>query len=384
MAQTVNIYSPDEDVRNNTRTISGSLGLVCKTAEGGVDALIEDMNEWVMPPHILVIDMSASDDVPADLERIAAAGPSAEISTIAIGDVEDLRLARRLRKLGVDYVCKPLEREDLVDALTAAMASTDPEKATVDASKITTVTGTEGGTGVSTIAAAIASRKAESGRVLLLDLDFICGTQYVLHGGLKTEGFCSAIQVPARLDSVSLERLVNRTGNPNLYLLSDPGLLRSPPDPGGLSGFLSLCARAFDHVVIDLPRHCEWGSVVLPLSGSVVVATRPSFAGAVQLAEFVEAKGAGLVDDALVVVVNDSNGAKSESIEKSAFSERTTAPIIYLPHDPVSLYREVLDGEMRLQTGAFSKHFRKLVAVTAGKAEEESKSGGGLFSWLNS
>lgn len=358
------IYSPDDSTLKHLCDVAKSLGVSIKSELASSKDAIEDAASWMIAPDILIIDMAGVEDIPAELNEMAENGPAGQIGVIVISDVSDLRLARKLRSIGViDYLLHPLQPGDVEDAVNSALASIDSTKLSVTPSKLITVTGASGGTGVSTIAAAIASRLTQrdpKSRVLLLDLDFVSGCQYILHGGDKTPGYINAMREPARIDRVSLERIVLKTHNPRLFFLSEPGDLKTSPSVGDVSTMLAQCTNAFDFVVVDMPRHVSWSAPVFASSSRVFCVARPTLADISHVSEIAESAADDLNDDALIVLVNDVNGIKLQGLRADQFKDISRSPVIMLPHDPITLDREVPEQEMELASGRFSKALKQL------------------------
>lgn len=388
------IYIETEDNLSLTSEIAQGLGLVVNKVQGGKRELIKDAATWAVAPQILVLDLSDEADIPSALQEVAAAGPEGDINVIVIGSQDDVRLARHLRQIGVaDYLLLPLDRDDLVSALQGAIRTGETSGLTVEPRKLMTVTSAEGGVGTSMIAAALASHAAKTKkRVLMVDLDFVSGDQYIHHGGEVTKGFRNAIQEPARIDNVSLSRLINRVeSNPNLFYLSEPGQMKAVPDASGINLFLSQLTANFDFVVLDIPRHAEWARPALTLSSGVFFVTRPSISGIRQMTLFREENERNLISDALHVIVNDSNGAKGEGISEDEFLARIQCPILKVGHDPVTFYRQQLEGDISFQSGKVKKDFAqiyKAVDLLGAKDKDAIKLKrkglvGGFINWLN-
>lgn len=392
----ISIYSPDPETLSLLKRITKADGLAVRSRDIGLEGAIKDAADWVIPPDILMIDMTGVPDIPAGIDQLADALPDAEVYTIVIGDQDNIRLVRKLREMGVgDYLLHPLVEDEIDAVLTAARSETDHDRLAVDKARIWTVTGSEGGTGVSTVAAAVASRltKDEKARVLLLDCDLVSGVQYILHGGDKTPKFLAAIQQPGNIDGSTLERLVQRTGNSQLFLLSEPGELAEPPDEAGVYRFLAECTRAFDHIVLDLPRHATWARSAYRQSGRLIYMTRPTLSGGHHLLNFLEEHGDNLVDDALVVLSNDTTRLGRQALSASKLEEVANAPVFDLPHDPLRLNQEITrEEEMILASGKWSKALAEIEdvlltsAIGSGKKQDEEAKDAGFFggiaAWL--
>ena len=372
-------YLKDEADLSLVGDVATSIGLAVTKVEGGKAEICEDSKTWVIPPQIILIDLADEADVIGALEEIAESGPDTEISVIVVGSTNDTRLSRRLQQLGVvDYLLKPLARNDLVEALTQAMQKGEGKGAAVRPHRLVTVTSPQGGTGTSLVAAACAAEYARQGyKTLLLDLDFCSGTQQHLHGGDVSEGYRSAIQEPSRIDNTYLARIINKVGSSgNLYVLSEPGEIATPPTVSDLNAFLALLTSAFEMVVVDLPRYTSWGRQVLPLSSRIFCLAQPTLAGVNYALNFSKAESKSLISDSLIFIINDVNGAKNEGIKLDDFSKRINHAFLSLPHDPVTVYRQARNDEIILNSGKLKKKIAKVFeTLPTGIENEKPKDG---------
>lgn len=362
----IHAFLEDESDLTLACDVASSLGLSVTKQKGSKQDVIIESRKWIVQPQILLIDLSSEQDIVAGLEEIAESGPEIDVNVIVVGDRDDVRLSRKLLSMGVvDYLLKPLSRDDLVEAFTRAMQNGENRSSTIDPKRLITVTGACGGAGSSILTATIANHYAEQGfKTLVVDLDFISGTQFALNGGKHSEGFRSAIQEPARVDNVFLTQLVVRTGkNGNLFILSDPGPIDIVPDVASLTQFFALLTSAFDIVVVDLPRYAEFAKPILAASSRIFCVTLPSISGVKNALKFSNNEARSLISDSLVFIVNDVNGAKSSAIKLSEFSSRIDKPILALPHDPVVTYREEFGEDVDLKKGKLKKNIIRILDV---------------------
>lgn len=225
-----------------------------RVVAGTVADAVRDLARRSTPDH-LVVDLEGSGDV------VAAVGALAEVCdegtrVIALGDVNDVTLYRRLLQEGVqDYLLKPVSAETLRAALEtepAADGSTPGAQG-----ELIAVVGTRGGVGATAVATNLAWSLAheQKKRVALVDLDLFfgnCGLNFDLELG---SGFREVMENPGRIDGLFIERSMVRESE-NLYVLSAEESLDATFafDGAAVDLLLQHLRRDFRYVVIDFPR----------------------------------------------------------------------------------------------------------------------------------
>jgi len=258
-----------------------------KCAKGGLRNAIQSLS-IAASPAILLVDLSESGDPLNDINELAEVCEPGTV-VIAVGQVNDVRLYRDLLASGIhDYLLKPLSPDVLRDTLAQAQAVfTAPKGGDGQAAKThvsTTVVGTRGGVGASTLATSLAWLFSSEHKMptALLDLDVHFGTGALSLDLEPGRGLTDAIDNPSRIDGLFIERAMIRA-NENLALLSAEAPINSPLMTDG-SAFVQLqeeFRQAFEMTVVDLPRNMLINfPQLLGDANIVVVATEMTLASA--------------------------------------------------------------------------------------------------------
>ena len=212
-------------------------------------------------PTILLIDLSESTDPLNDVNALAEVCEPGTV-VIAAGAVNDVRLYRELLNSGIqDYLLKPFTADQVRDALAQAqMMLMGPRHGVLAEDAIhlmTAVIGVRGGAGASTVASSIAWLMGESGghATALLDLDVHFGTGALSLDLEPGRGLTDAIDNPARIDGLFLERALVKA-NDKLSVLSAEAPINNPiiTDGGAYFQLQEEMKGAFECTVVDVPR----------------------------------------------------------------------------------------------------------------------------------
>ncbi|WP_374589502.1 pilus assembly protein CpaE [Novosphingobium sp.] len=232
-----------------------------KCHKGGLRNAVQSLS-ITASPNILMVDLSESGDPLGDINALAEVCEPGTV-VIAVGQVNDVRLYRDLLASGIhDYLLKPLSPAQVRDALVNAQAVFSAPKnhdATMAKRHISTaVIGTRGGVGASTLATSLAwlFSADEKMPTALLDLDVHFGTGALALDLEPGRGLTDAIENPARIDGLFIERAMIRA-NDHLAILSAEAPMSSPLMTDG-AAFVQLeeeFRQAFEMTVIDLPRN---------------------------------------------------------------------------------------------------------------------------------
>ncbi len=212
-------------------------------------------------PTILLIDLSESTDPLNDVNSLAEVCEPGTI-VIAAGTVNDVRLYRELLNSGIqDYLLKPFTADQVRDALAQAqMMLMGPRHGVLAEDTIhmmSAVIGVRGGVGASTVASSIAWLMGENGghSTALLDLDVHFGTGALSLDLEPGRGLTDAIDNPARIDGLFLERALVKA-NDKLSVLSAEAPINNPiiTDGGAYFQLQEEMKGAFECTVVDVPR----------------------------------------------------------------------------------------------------------------------------------
>ena len=161
-------------------------------------------------PRLLIVDVTGVEEPGARIDELAqVCEPGTGV--IVIGDTNDIRLYRELKREGVaEYLYKPLVRNLVTHACDAILSGVE-RPANPRSGRLIFMLGVRGGVGATTIAVSTAWRLAERHKrwVMLLDLD-LCGGDTALQfnvspsqstgGSFRATGACRRVVSRARSD----------------------------------------------------------------------------------------------------------------------------------------------------------------------------------------
>jgi pilus assembly protein CpaE len=231
-----------------------------KVNKGGLRNAVQTLSVSASPA-ILFVDLSESGDPLNDINALAEVCEPGTV-VIAAGQVNDVRLYRDLVASGLqDYLLKPFTADQLRDSFANAQLTISGPKVNEAASEkphvMAAVIGVRGGVGASTLATSLAWLLGDkAGRsTALLDLDVHFGTGALALDLEPGRGLTDAIENPARIDGLFIERAMVRA-NEKLCVLSAEAPLNQPLLNDG-TAFYQLqeeLRNAFESTVLDLPR----------------------------------------------------------------------------------------------------------------------------------
>jgi len=228
--------------------------------KGGLRGAIQSLSVSASPT-ILFVDLADSTDPLADVNSLAEVCEPGTV-VIAAGSTNDVRLYRELLNSGIhDYLLKPFTADQVRDALAhAQMMLMGPRHGVQAEDKIhlmTAVIGVRGGVGASTVATSLAWLMGENGNhtTALLDLDVHFGTGALSLDLEPGRGLTDAIDNPARIDGLFLERALVKA-NDKLSVLSAEAPISNPiiTDGGAYFQLQEEMKAAFECTVVDCPR----------------------------------------------------------------------------------------------------------------------------------
>ena len=285
-------YLADEASLACLRDCLASLGLSAERCQiATLDEAVQALAMAPASPEILIVDLSGRADPLADLPALAQVCAPGTL-VIAIGQTNDVQLFRGLLARGFhDYLLKPLSAPQLAEAIagaqaTLASAALAPATGAAPASQhlTTVVIGTRGGVGATTLATALAwlSSTDLAQPTALLDLDIAFGTGALSLDLEPGQGLVDAIDNPARIDGLFIERAMIRASDTLAILSAEaPVTTAAPADGGALLHLAEELRHAFAATIIDLPRALLASTTqLLAEAGSVVLVTELTLAGA--------------------------------------------------------------------------------------------------------
>ena len=328
------VFTRDKDAEGVIRQCLTNLIPSAEFFAGTVDAAITQLAERTSP-RLLIVDVSGSSDPVAQVKSLAeVCEPGTGV--IVIGDVNDIRLYRELKQVGVvEYYFKPLV-STLVTATANSILTGSVEQRGSRAGKLITVVGVRAGVGATTIAACAAWHLAElhQRRVALLDLDLYFGDAALQLDATPTHALAEALEHPERVDDLFLERITIHVTE-RLRLLSS---LENLAEPGVLAedSILSLLAKLmgrYRYVFVDMPSAMVPRLLrVLHLPGLCLLVSNASLVSARDLIRFREIVGPSSAERQVLHILN-KNGADGALPPAEFLRAAGEAPDITMPYD---------------------------------------------------
>jgi pilus assembly protein CpaE len=338
--------------------------------KGGLKNAIQSLSVSASP-MILFVDLADAPDPLQDVNSLAEVCEPGTI-VIAAGMVNDVRLYRELLNSGIqDYLLKPFTADQVRDSFAQAqmmlMGPRYGDRAEDKVHLMTAVIGVRGGTGASTLAASVAWLMGENGghTTALLDLDVHFGTGALALDLEPGRGLTDAIDNPARIDGLFLERALVKA-NDKLSVLSAEAPINQPIVTDGAAYFQlqEEMKSAFECTVVDVPRHMmvqhphlfhDVQSVVL-VADLTLAATRDTIRILAWLRN--NAPQAGVV-----IVANRVHASTSE-ISRKDFEGSIERPIDFiLPYDIKQAVNAAKLGKSIAEAGKTSKLGQGLAQV---------------------
>ena len=281
-------FVTDEATLETVRTVIDDLGWRAQAChKGGLRAAVQTLSVSASPTMLLV-DLSETADPMGEIDALAeVCEPGTTV--FAIGPVNDVALYRELVARGVhDYLVKPLAPAKLAEALERARRARSaprPKSGEEEAEHVSVaVVGARGGVGASMLATSLAwlLSTQENRATALLDLDLHFGTAALALDLEPGRGLLDALDDPARIDSLFIDRAAVRAGD-KLSILSAEAPLgaRLAGDGTAFTKLDQGFRQGFEATVIDLPRSVmlEFPQLLAAV-GTLLLVTEPTLASA--------------------------------------------------------------------------------------------------------
>ena len=188
-------------------------------------------------------------------------------STLVIGPAGNTTCMRIALKAGVcDYLEEPITRVQLLESMNR-IRKQHLHAAGRSESRLISIAGSKGGSGVSFLAANLAHIMTVSSalRVAMMDLDlqFGCSAQYL--GVSQQHGLVRALDVAEHLDPFTIDAFMTKhqSGLSLLGPLEDEILLRQDIPTDRFARLVDLIRATYDRVVIDQPRQLDDMSIAV-------------------------------------------------------------------------------------------------------------------------
>lgn len=358
--------------------------------KGGIAASVRALGAMTCP-QILYVDLSESSNPLGDMQALAEVCEE-DTLVVALGTVNDVTLYRELLSVGVEeYLVKPVSPDLIAASLghCIEVMNTAPEEETesrVVHSRQILVMGTRGGLGTSMVASNLAWLSAEEKiNTVLLDMDPFFGTAAMNFDLEPGRGLPDALDNPARVDGLFLERAVIKPRS-HLSVLASEAPIGMIPDPQGsaVETLINAMGDNFDCVYVDVPRqflatHPE----LLAAATDIVLVTDLSLTSARDCIRLM-AQFKNLAPDAVVHLVANRVGPVNEVVQRD-FENSIEADLnLLLPEDRKGMIAAAQKGKVMLETAPnskFSVAIRQLFTMVH-EEESDSETNGGWFKKL--
>lgn len=275
------------------RSAFAARGMVSSSLDGVADQL----QTVELPGDVVLLDL-ACPGAQSLLEAYALRRPDAAM--VLLGNDLSADAVRTLFRFSASDV---VTGASSVDEILAALEGVSLRRSSVPAMPTTSagavcwaVHGAVGGAGVTTLAIELAfavMRRAPAKRVALIDLNLTDGMTAAYLDGQKKLDVAGLCANPERIDETLL-RAYAWEHPKGIFLVAAP---RNPKiedlaNKAGILQLLDVACSAFDHVIVDLPRHrTAWHDAVLSAVDEVLVIselTVPSLHAAADLCRDVD------------------------------------------------------------------------------------------------
>lgn len=336
-------FATDADSRRAIAMAAAARGWSApEVVDGGLDAAHARLAD-TGAPGFLIVDLSSAKAPLPEIDALAELC-DADTRVIAIGTRNDIALYRGLRALGVaDYLLKPVEYRDLAAAIDAALEAGDAPPVADSAPRrdaaVVALTGSRGGAGTSTLAAALAARMAADGlATVLVDLDFQGGSLALDLDLEPSPAILPLLEAPDRLDPVVVAQAMrpHRAGF-RLIAADAPIEASLTVEPDAVLALLAAAGADADIVIADLPRWLDRSRrAVLRTSDRLAIVTAPTLAG-LRDSQRLVALATGLRAGQRPLVVGNRAGAQGAEVDWQDFASILGAPLDHiLPEDPAA------------------------------------------------
>jgi pilus assembly protein CpaE len=365
-------YLLDADSEGVVRRCFTDLGYIDgRIVRGSIDTATEELSRrgW---PRFLIVDVSGIGD---PLPRINHLAEVCDLATevIVIGDRNDIVLYRDLRAAGVaEYFFKPLVG-NLISRTLAGIATGTRSEHPSRTGRLVYVLGVRGGVGATTIATNLAWYLAEvrERRVLLLDLDLQNGDAALQLDAQPSHALREALDDPARVDELFLERGVSNVTN-RLALLAglEPLTDQVAPNEDAFVDLLQKLLPHYRYVFVDLPRQAaQLLPKLLHMPSTMLLISDGSIAGARDVGRWRGKIGLNTPERSLLHVLN-KYGADGELPDKERL-RMIPQPEVCIRWDRAIMSASALGTKNAQATHAMREGMAALSLQLSGGAAEE-------------
>ncbi len=231
------------------------------SAENIFKGMIADASEYLKTnpsPDVLLVQIPSQEAAPELLEGLAELCDQ-NTKVITVGTINEYSFYCWLMDIGItQYLLCPLTESALSHAFEKLQSNVAAEQKDKPPCKIIAVMGARGGVGASMVALNLAALLGEQThkKIALVDLDPQEGSLSLSLDMEPSIGLRDVLEKPDRIDSLFLERVMNKVGK-YLSVLSAEERLSDQLAISEQAAFplLEELRNKYDYVVLDVPRH---------------------------------------------------------------------------------------------------------------------------------
>lgn len=299
-------------------------------------------------PIVLLVELPSAEEAPNLLDALADVC-AADTKVITVGSVNEYSFYCWLIELGISsYLLKPLAENVLEGAWnkTQAVTNTVVEKAP---GKLIAVIGTRGGVGATAVSLNLSGIFAAltHKQVALLDADPNIGSVALTLDLEPSRGLRDALEKPDRIDSLFIERVMQKPMK-NLAILSSEDSLNEVVHvhEDAAQILLKEVRSSFDVVVVDVPRHLtNFERQCLRQADHVVLVTEPTLQGLRDTLRISDMMRDSLKTKPPVVVVNRVGLAPKQEVSLADFEKGINTKVAHTIKFSPDVYM-VIGGEI--------------------------------------
>ena len=365
-------FVSDDDTRAVVEQVVRDLVMPHATVnKGGIRGAVDTLSEH-RSPRILLVDISNREMPLSDINELAEVCEPG-VTVIAIGDRNDVGLFRELINNGIsDYLVKPITPPLLQKSILNTVDGDARTRQTSRLGRLVSVVGSRGGVGSTMLATGIAAHISQRRRrrVALLDLDLQMGSVALALDLEPCHGFREALENPARIDSLYVERTMVRHSD-TLHVLSGEENLDMPVfvDPTAVDLLTSELRGKFHFVIADLPRQFSAnGAKIFEETSNVVIVTDLSLAGMRDTLRLIQLSSAANSAAQIMIVANRVGEHKQGEIARGEFEKGINRKIDFVvPFDTKTVASAINVGQPVTQSGGLvSKRIEEITEHLVG------------------
>lgn len=385
-------FACDDQTRSQVGAVMGKAGLNAEMAfGGGIAASVRALG--AMPcPHILVVDLSDSSTPKEDILSLAEVCDAGTL-VVALGTINDVAFYRDLMTVGVqDYLVKPFEDKQIAETIAQCIeileadGEEEEEGPRIVHSRQVLCVGVRGGMGTSMLTSNLSWLSAQKKiNTVMLDFDAFFGTGAMNFGLEPGRGLPDALENPARVDGLFLDRAVIKPMD-KLSVLAAEAPIGMIPDPSSqaVETLMNALGDNFDCVIADVPRQfLATHADLLGAATDIVLVTDLSLTAArdcIRLLSQIKT----LAPDAEVHLVANRIGPVNEVSQKDFENTIDDSLDLIINEDRKGMIAATQKGKVMLETdpsSKFSSSIKELFAMIH-QDEKGTAENGSWFSRL--